>query len=99
MPPRVRAHELWRVFEPNPQEAQDDATRLAVHDMERAGIHIVTDDAAGGLLETASRRHYEGVGPGPSWNSTSTAPATRTRSHFRTLAIVAGARLVDGAAA
>jgi 5-methyltetrahydropteroyltriglutamate--homocysteine methyltransferase len=43
LPPRVRAHELWRVSEPDLEEAQDDATRLAVHDMERAGVDIVTD--------------------------------------------------------
>jgi 5-methyltetrahydropteroyltriglutamate--homocysteine methyltransferase len=43
MPPRVRARELWRVPEENLQEAQDDATLLAVRDMERAGIDIITD--------------------------------------------------------
>ena len=35
--------ELWRVPEPYLEEAQDDATRLAVADMERAGVDIVTD--------------------------------------------------------
>jgi 5-methyltetrahydropteroyltriglutamate--homocysteine methyltransferase len=39
----VRARELWRVPEPYLEEAQDDATRLAVADMERAGVDIVTD--------------------------------------------------------
>jgi len=43
LPPRVRARELWRVDEPFLEEAQDDATRLAVQDMERAGVDIVTD--------------------------------------------------------
>jgi 5-methyltetrahydropteroyltriglutamate--homocysteine methyltransferase len=43
LPPRVRARELWRVPEPYLEEAQDDATRLAVSDMERAGVEIVTD--------------------------------------------------------
>ncbi len=43
LPPRVRAHELWRVSEPFLQEAQDDATRLAVLDMERAGVDVITD--------------------------------------------------------
>src|SRR5688500_9311004 len=43
LPPRVRAAELWRVAEPDLEEAQDDATRLAVLDMERAGVDIVTD--------------------------------------------------------
>ena len=41
--PRVRMHELWRVKEPYLKEAQDDATFLAICDMERAGIDIVTD--------------------------------------------------------
>jgi 5-methyltetrahydropteroyltriglutamate--homocysteine methyltransferase len=43
LPPRVRAKELWRVPEPDLEEAQDDATRIAVQDMERAGVDIVTD--------------------------------------------------------
>jgi 5-methyltetrahydropteroyltriglutamate--homocysteine methyltransferase len=43
LPPRVRALELWRVPEPFLAEAQDDATRLAVQDMERAGVDVVTD--------------------------------------------------------
>jgi 5-methyltetrahydropteroyltriglutamate--homocysteine methyltransferase len=41
--PRVRAPELWRVPPPWLEEAQDDATLLAIRDMERAGIDIVTD--------------------------------------------------------
>jgi 5-methyltetrahydropteroyltriglutamate--homocysteine methyltransferase len=43
LPPRVRARELWRVPEPHLEEAQDDATRLAVQDMERAGVDVITD--------------------------------------------------------
>jgi 5-methyltetrahydropteroyltriglutamate--homocysteine methyltransferase len=43
LPPRVRARELWRVSEPFLEEAQDDATRLAVQDMERAGVDVITD--------------------------------------------------------
>ncbi len=41
--PRVRAPEIWRVAPDALEEAQDDATRLAVRDMELAGIDIVTD--------------------------------------------------------
>ncbi len=41
--PRVRAREMWRVAEPWLAAAQADAVRLAVADMERAGIDIVTD--------------------------------------------------------
>jgi 5-methyltetrahydropteroyltriglutamate--homocysteine methyltransferase len=43
LPPRVRALELWRVEAPYLEEAQDDATRLAVGDMERAGVDVITD--------------------------------------------------------
>ncbi len=42
-PARIRAQELWRVPEPLLQAAQDDATVLAIRDMERAGIDIITD--------------------------------------------------------
>ncbi|MEI9885842.1 MAG: uroporphyrinogen decarboxylase family protein [Rhizomicrobium sp.] len=42
-PPRVRAGELWRVDEQWLEEAQDDATRLAILDQERAGLDIITD--------------------------------------------------------
>ena len=41
--PRVRMHKLWRVAEPYLAQAQDDATLLAIRDMERAGIDIITD--------------------------------------------------------
>jgi 5-methyltetrahydropteroyltriglutamate--homocysteine methyltransferase len=43
LPPRVRARELWRIPEPYLEEAQDDATRLAVLDQERAGVDVITD--------------------------------------------------------
>src|SRR4051812_20288381 len=42
-PPRVRARDLWRVDPAFLEEAQDDATRLAIADQERAGLDIVTD--------------------------------------------------------
>ena len=42
-PPRVRARELWRVAREFLDEAQDDATLLAIRDQERAGLDIVTD--------------------------------------------------------
>src|SRR5579871_2777235 len=41
--PRVRMTQLWRVAEPWLEQAQDDATLLAIRDMERAGIDIITD--------------------------------------------------------
>jgi 5-methyltetrahydropteroyltriglutamate--homocysteine methyltransferase len=42
-PPRVRARELWRVASEWLDEAQDDATRIAIRDQERAGLDIITD--------------------------------------------------------
>jgi 5-methyltetrahydropteroyltriglutamate--homocysteine methyltransferase len=43
LPPRVRAREIWRVADPYLEQAQDDATLIAIRDMERAGIDIITD--------------------------------------------------------
>src|SRR3984885_1675115 len=42
-PPRTRAKELWRVAPEFLDEAQDDATVLAIRDQERAGLDIITD--------------------------------------------------------
>ena len=42
-PPRVRAHELWRIPDPWLQEAQDDATIVAIRLQEEAGLDIITD--------------------------------------------------------
>lgn len=41
--PRVRLKEVWRVAEDALEGAQDDATLIAIRDMERAGIDIITD--------------------------------------------------------
>jgi 5-methyltetrahydropteroyltriglutamate--homocysteine methyltransferase len=43
LPPRVRARELWRVNELFLEEAQDDATLLAIRDMEAAGVDVISD--------------------------------------------------------
>jgi 5-methyltetrahydropteroyltriglutamate--homocysteine methyltransferase len=43
LPPRVRAHDVWRIPEPYLEQAQDDATLVAIRDMERAGIDILSD--------------------------------------------------------
>ncbi len=40
--PRVRMN-IWRVPDPWLEQAQDDATIVAIRDMERAGIDIITD--------------------------------------------------------
>jgi 5-methyltetrahydropteroyltriglutamate--homocysteine methyltransferase len=41
--PRTRMREIWRIPEPLLEQAQDDATVLAIRAMERAGIDIITD--------------------------------------------------------
>src|SRR2546426_1179392 len=42
-PPRVRMRQLWRVAPELLEQAQDDATLIAIRDQERAGIDIVSD--------------------------------------------------------
>ena len=41
--PRVRQQAIWRIPEPFLEQAQDDATIVAIREMERAGIDIVSD--------------------------------------------------------
>src|SRR5262249_4962299 len=41
--PRVHAHDIWRGPDALLEQAQDDAAILAIREMERAGIDIVTD--------------------------------------------------------
>jgi 5-methyltetrahydropteroyltriglutamate--homocysteine methyltransferase len=41
--PRVRLQTMWRIPEPVLEQAQDDATIVAIRDMERAGIDIISD--------------------------------------------------------
>jgi 5-methyltetrahydropteroyltriglutamate--homocysteine methyltransferase len=43
MPARIRAQDLWRVSPEWLEQAQDDATILAIRDQERAGLDILTD--------------------------------------------------------
>src|SRR5512139_4311760 len=42
-PPRVRARELWRIPPQYLNEAQDDATIVAIRAQEEAGLDIVSD--------------------------------------------------------
>jgi len=42
-PPRVRMRDLWRVSPEYLEQAQDDATVLAIREQERAGLDIITD--------------------------------------------------------
>jgi 5-methyltetrahydropteroyltriglutamate--homocysteine methyltransferase len=41
--PRIRASGLWRIAAEHLEEAQDDATRIAISDMERADVDIISD--------------------------------------------------------
>src|SRR3989440_5605704 len=41
--PRTRMHAMWRLPAEHLEQAQDDATIVAIRDMERAGIDVVTD--------------------------------------------------------
>jgi 5-methyltetrahydropteroyltriglutamate--homocysteine methyltransferase len=41
--PRTRMTEMWRIPDTYLEQAQDDATIVAIRDMERAGIDVVTD--------------------------------------------------------
>jgi 5-methyltetrahydropteroyltriglutamate--homocysteine methyltransferase len=41
--PRTRMTEMWRIPEQYLEQAQDDATIVAIRDLERAGIDIITD--------------------------------------------------------
>jgi 5-methyltetrahydropteroyltriglutamate--homocysteine methyltransferase len=41
--PRTRMTQMWRIPQTHLEQAQDDATIVAIRDMERAGIDIVTD--------------------------------------------------------
>jgi 5-methyltetrahydropteroyltriglutamate--homocysteine methyltransferase len=72
MAPRVRVREVWRIPEGELEEAQNDATIVAIRAQERAGIDIITDgeirresysnrfaNALGGI---DSERHGEIVG-------------------------------------
>ena len=43
LPPRVRAEDIWRIPLDLLESAQNDATRLAIKDMEEAGLDIITD--------------------------------------------------------
>jgi 5-methyltetrahydropteroyltriglutamate--homocysteine methyltransferase len=55
--PRVSAHDIWRIPEPWLEQAQNDATILAIRDMERAGIDIISD----GEIRRESYSNYFGL--------------------------------------
>ena len=43
LPPRVRAHEMWRIPPEHLEEAQEAATLAAIRDQERAGLDVISD--------------------------------------------------------
>ena len=65
LPPRVRAREVWRVPEPFLEQAQDDATLLAVHtgshESERLRLHARGSQRAVGQARVPNcRRELHG---------------------------------------
>jgi len=86
VPPRARARELWRISEPYLEQAQDDATILAVRDQERAGIDIVTDGEA--RRESYSNRFATAL-EGMDNDNTAKIPA-RTAGRFQIVPRVVG---------
>jgi 5-methyltetrahydropteroyltriglutamate--homocysteine methyltransferase len=55
--PRVHAHEIWRIPAERLAEAQNDATIVAIREMERIGIDIVSD----GEMRRESYSNYFGL--------------------------------------
>ena len=77
--PRIRAPDLWRVEPALLEGAQDDATILAIRDMERAGIDIITDGEV--RRESYSNRfalELEGVDADRPAEVASRTPGTKT---------------------
>ena len=64
--PRIRQSSLWRISGEFLESAQDDATRLAIQDMELAGIDIISDGEV--RRESYSNRFataLDGIDPDP----------------------------------
>jgi 5-methyltetrahydropteroyltriglutamate--homocysteine methyltransferase len=85
-PPRVRARDWWRVAPEWLQEAQDDATLLAIRDQERAGIDIVTD---GEMRRESYSNHFATALDGVDIDHPGQAP-TRTPGRFQLVPRVVG---------
>ena len=79
--PRLRAPEIWRVEDAWLEQAQDDATLLAIRDMESAGIDIITDGEM--RRESYSNRFATSLGgvdlrnPGTTITAAARAPRCR----------------------
>src|SRR5438477_1992455 len=92
--PRTRMKEIWRVAEPFLQQAQDDATLLAIRDMERAGLDIITD---GEMRRESYPNHFatalEGIDlerPGEVTARSGKTPVSRVDGKIRRTRPVAG---------
>ena len=75
LPPRVRAHEMWRIPPEHLEEAQEAATLAAIRDQERAGLDVISDGeirresysnrlatALGGIDKERSGTHMDRTG-------------------------------------
>src|SRR4029450_12153013 len=87
--PRVRM-DIWRVPQQWLEQAQDDATLLAIRDMERAGIDIITDgemarESDSQPVRHRARRHRHGAagdGQGALWpRDTGAARGRQDQAH------------------
>ena len=70
-PPRVRMEKVWQVPAAQRQEAQDDAVLLALRDMERAGLDVVTD---GEVRRESYFNHFANALDGIDLDSPGTVP-------------------------
>jgi hypothetical protein len=88
---RIRAPDMWRFSGGLPELAQYDATMIAISDMERAGIDVITD---GEIRRESHSNHFaaalDGIDPSEAVPESRSTPATRpadtarsrTRSRF-----------------
>jgi 5-methyltetrahydropteroyltriglutamate--homocysteine methyltransferase len=77
-PPRIRMRELWRVPEPYLEEAQDDASLLAIRVQEQAGIDIITD---GEMRRESYANRFSNALDGLDLDSPGFAPSRTGRSN------------------
>ena len=83
-PPRVRAKELWRISEPLLAGAQNDATLLAIHAQEEAGLDIITDGENRAWTSTIPAPGSTAPGTPIPCRASSAQSGAGTRSKWRT---------------
>ena len=83
-PPRVRARELWRVDPAYLEQAQRDATLLAIRAQEDAGLDIITDgEISRESYSNAFATALDGVdidNPAPRWTAAESPTRCRASS-------------------